>query len=166
MLESGASVRLDCKVLYRELLPSRPSHHRFKHFNPLFIRERDGQREGFPWLHGQIPRESPAGAGEIPDCAVSVKGARVVGDGALQREAAVGTNGEGHEGLAGRRIVEGDEGQRKRLGVAALRPPSCRSVHCAIVSEKGIDPTNVFADGLGRVPRPTGGQGEWGISCV
>jgi len=123
MLESGASVPRDCKVLYRELLPSRPSHHRFKHFNSLLIRERDGQREGFPLLHRQISRESPAGAGEIPDCAVSVKGARVVGDGALQREAAVGTNGEGHGGLARRRIVGGDDGQRKRLGVTVLRQP-------------------------------------------
>jgi hypothetical protein len=43
----------------------------------LLIRERDGQREGFPWTHGKITRESPPGT-------LSLEWARVVCNGALQ----------------------------------------------------------------------------------
>jgi hypothetical protein len=35
---------------------------------------------------------------------------------------------------------------------------SLPSIHCAIVIEKGIDPTQVGADGLGPVPRQTGSR--------
>ena len=41
--------------------------------------------------------------------------------------------------------------------VTVFRHPSFPSVHCVIVSENGIDPTNVCADGLGQVPHPTRG---------
>lgn len=66
MLEPGASRRLNCKILYGELLTLRPQHHRLCHFDPLLIWQRVGKRERLPWSHGQIPRGSPAGTGEIP----------------------------------------------------------------------------------------------------
>ena len=74
---------------------------------PVLLFGRDGQREGSPWSHGQIARETPVGTGEIPDCALALEGGRVVCNRALDRQATVGTNGEGHRGLAGRRIYCG-----------------------------------------------------------
>jgi hypothetical protein len=71
----------------------------------LLIRERDREREGFPWSHGQIAGESPAGTGEIPDRALTLEQASVVRDGTLRGEVTVRTNCEGRRGLAGRRIV-------------------------------------------------------------
>ena len=40
-------VWLDGEILYRKLLPSRPPHHLFRHYDALFVGERDGawQRE-------------------------------------------------------------------------------------------------------------------------
>src|SRR6266850_753952 len=105
MLEPGVCMRLYCKILYRKLLPSGPSHDRFRDLDPLLIRKRDGQREDFPWTHGQMTGESPAGTGEIPDCAVPVEGTSVVRDSALHWEATVGPNREGHGRLAGRLIL-------------------------------------------------------------
>jgi hypothetical protein len=87
--------RLDPKFLL-----SRPPDDCFRHFYPLLIRECDNEREGFPRLHGQITGETPAGTGEVPDCAVAMEWASVLRDGAWHREAAVGTKGEGHGGLA------------------------------------------------------------------
>ena len=74
--------------------------------------QRDGQREGFPWSHGQIARESPPSTREIPHGALALEGPRVVRDGALHGKATEGANREGHGGLAGRRIVGG---QRSRM---------------------------------------------------
>ena len=83
---------------------------------PVLLFGRDGQREGSPWSHGQIARETPVGTGEIPDCALALEGGRVVCNRALDRQATVGTNGEGHRGFAGRRIV-GGEGSTARRGL-------------------------------------------------
>jgi hypothetical protein len=46
-------------ILHRKLLPPRPADDRLRHLDALLIRERDGQREGFPWTHGKITREPP-----------------------------------------------------------------------------------------------------------
>src|SRR5713101_4078089 len=128
MLEPGASVWLDCKILHRKLLAPRPPDYGFGDLDALLIRECDGERDGFPWSHRQIPRESPAGTGEIPDCAVPVEGTSVVRDSALHGEATVGPNREGHGGLAGRRIVggmlKGAQGPcETHDGIPALNPP-------------------------------------------
>lgn len=75
---------------------ARPPHDVLWYFYRLFIQECDRERQGFPWTHGQIIRESPAGPGEIPDRALALERASVVGGGALNRNATVGANGEGH----------------------------------------------------------------------
>ena len=64
-------MRLNCKILYRKLLPSRPSHDRFRDLDALLIRECDGEREGFPCSHGQIAGKRPAGTGAIPHGALA-----------------------------------------------------------------------------------------------
>ena len=79
----------------------------------MLIRQRDGQRERFPWSHGQITRESSAGTGEVPDRALSLERTRVVRDSALHGEALVETKREGHGGLAGWLSVEGYGSDRK-----------------------------------------------------
>ena len=58
----------------------------------LLIRQGDGQREGFPWTHGQITRESSPGTGEIPDRALALEWPSVVRHRELYGEATVGTN--------------------------------------------------------------------------
>jgi hypothetical protein len=58
MLEPSLGVHLNHHSLYSKLPPSRPSHHGFRNLDPLLIRKRDREREGFPWPHGQITRES------------------------------------------------------------------------------------------------------------
>jgi hypothetical protein len=52
-----------------------PRDHRntIRDLDALLIWTRDSQREGFPWSHGQIPSESPAGTREIPDGALAWK---------------------------------------------------------------------------------------------
>jgi hypothetical protein len=117
MPKSGASVPIDCKILYRELLPSRPPHDRFGDLDTLLIRQRNGQRQRFPWSHRQIPGKSPAGTGKIPHGALPLEWPGIVGDGALNRESTVGTNGEGHRGLATRHIVGGGQ----RIAQEAMR---------------------------------------------
>jgi hypothetical protein len=84
-----------------------PLNHRhcFGDFYALFIRQRDGQRECFPWSHGQITGETPAGTRKVPYSAVALEWPQLVGDSALHREAKEGTNCNGHRGLAGRVIV-------------------------------------------------------------
>jgi hypothetical protein len=62
------------------------------HKPPVLLYGRDGQREGSPWSHGQIARETPVGTGEIPDCALALEGGCVVCNSALDRQATVGTN--------------------------------------------------------------------------
>jgi hypothetical protein len=52
--DSCVGVRLDRGILRRKLLPSRPPHNGFRHFNVLLIRERDGQRERFPLAQGHM----------------------------------------------------------------------------------------------------------------
>jgi hypothetical protein len=47
-------VLLNQNILRCELLPSRPAHHRFRDLDVLLIRQRDRQRERFPWSHGEI----------------------------------------------------------------------------------------------------------------
>ena len=42
---------------------------------------------------------------------------------------------------------------------------SLPSIHYAIVREQGIDLRQVSADGLGPVPRSTGGRGEGSLEC-
>jgi hypothetical protein len=108
MLKTRMGMTLDQEILYRKFLPSRPPDHGFRDLDPLLIRECDGEREGFPWSHRQIPRETPPRTGQIPHSAVALKWPSVIRDGALHAEATVGTNGEGHGGLAGRRIVGGE----------------------------------------------------------
>jgi hypothetical protein len=60
MLKPHMVVLLNQNILHGELLSPRPSHHGFMHDDPLLIRERDSQREGFPWAHRQITGEPPA----------------------------------------------------------------------------------------------------------
>ena len=104
-------------TLHCKLLSSRPPDDTFRHYDPLLIRERDGERKGFPLSHGQITRESPAGTGEIPDCALPVEGTSVVRDSALHRKATIGANQGGHGVLAGGPILGGREGRRKGRAV-------------------------------------------------
>ena len=94
-LEPRVGVRLDHHILYGKLLTSCPPHNRFRHYDSLFIRQRDSQRECFPWSHGEITGETPARTREIPDSALALEWSSIVGDSALDREA-----GEGHRGLA------------------------------------------------------------------
>ena len=107
MLKPHMVVLLNQKILHGELLSPRPPHDGFRYDDPLLIRERDSQREGFPWSHRQITGESPAGTGEIPDRALALEWTRVVCGGAVHGEAAEGTDRERHRGLAGRRIAGG-----------------------------------------------------------
>ena len=51
MLKPHMVVLFNQNILHGELLSPRPPHHRFRHCDPLFIRQRDSQREGFPWPH-------------------------------------------------------------------------------------------------------------------
>lgn len=88
------SVWLDHHILHGKLLVPRPADDGFRHFDPLLIRQRDGEGEVFPWSHGQITRESPAGTRQVPDGALAIERTRVVRDRALHREAAEGTNRE------------------------------------------------------------------------
>jgi hypothetical protein len=97
MLQPSVRVRLNRDILHRKLLSPRPPHHRFRHFDTLFIRERDREREDFPWSHGQVTGKSPAGRGEIPDRALTLEWSSVVRDSALHGEATVGTKRKGHE---------------------------------------------------------------------
>lgn len=46
--ESSVGVWIDCEILHRKLLPSRPPYQCLMDLYALLIRERDGQREGFP----------------------------------------------------------------------------------------------------------------------
>jgi len=55
MPEPSVSVRLDYDILYCKLLPRRPPDNGQGNQNALFIRQSDGQREGFPLSHGQVP---------------------------------------------------------------------------------------------------------------
>jgi len=110
-------VPLNHHILNRKLLPSRPPHNNFRHFDTLFIGQRDGQLEGFSWPHGQVTKESPTRTRKIPHGALALKRPCVVRDGALHRVAAEGTNREGHGGLAGRRIVGGGRSNRKAGGL-------------------------------------------------
>jgi len=41
-------VLLNHHILHRKLFPSRPPDHGLRHFDVLLIRERDGERDGFP----------------------------------------------------------------------------------------------------------------------
>jgi len=61
MIEPSLGVHLNQHSLYSNLPPSRPSHHGFRNLDPLLIRKRDREREGFPWSHRQITRESSPG---------------------------------------------------------------------------------------------------------
>ena len=54
MLKPHMVVLLNQNILHGELLPSRPAHHRFRDLDALLIRQRDRQRERFPWSHGEI----------------------------------------------------------------------------------------------------------------
>jgi hypothetical protein len=92
MLEPSLSVRLYQHILRGKLLPPRPPNNRLGDQNVLFGGERGRERMGFPWAHGQITRESPAGTGEIPECALALEWSRVVCDEALDGEATEGTN--------------------------------------------------------------------------
>ena len=114
-------VRLEQDILYRKLLPSRPSHHRFRDLDALLFRERDGQREGFSWTHGKISRNSPACTREIPHGPLASEWSRVVGDGALHREATEGANREGHGSLTGKVIVEADRSNHKAGELSTAR---------------------------------------------
>ena len=105
MLEPGASAWIDCKILHLKLLSSRPPHHGFRNLDPLLIRQRDGQREGSSWPHGQIIGESPAGTRDVPHDALALERPGVIRGRALHGETAEGSNREGHSGLAGRPIV-------------------------------------------------------------
>ena len=48
------NVWLDHHILHGKLLPSRPPDHGFRNLDPFLIRQRDREREGLPWSHGQI----------------------------------------------------------------------------------------------------------------
>ena len=48
-------VLLNQKILHGELLSPRPPHDGFRYDDPLLIRERDSQREGFPGRIGRSP---------------------------------------------------------------------------------------------------------------
>ena len=69
--------------LHRKLLPPRPADDRLRHLDAWLIRERDGQREGFPWTHGKITREPPPVQRKVPHGALPLEWARVVCNGAL-----------------------------------------------------------------------------------
>ena len=88
-------------------LPSRLPHHHFRHVDPLRIRQRDSQRERFPWSHRQIAREAPTCTREIPHSALSLVQASVVRDRAVYGEVLVETKRKGHRRLARRRIAGG-----------------------------------------------------------
>ncbi len=49
MLKPHMVVLLNQNILHGELLPSRPAHHRFRDLDALLIRQRNRQRERFPW---------------------------------------------------------------------------------------------------------------------
>jgi hypothetical protein len=79
-------VRLDGDILNRKLRTPRPPDDGFRDLDLLLIRQRDGQRKGFPWSHGQIIGESLAGKREIPDRALALERTRLGCDGALHGE--------------------------------------------------------------------------------
>ena len=107
MLKPHMVVLLNQNILHGERLSPRPPHDGFRYFYSLFIGQRDGQREGSPWSHGQIARKSPARTRQIPDRAMALEWSSVVRDSAVHGEALVETDREGHGSLAGRRIVGG-----------------------------------------------------------
>ena len=74
MLKPHMVVLLNQNILHGELLSPRPPHDGFRYFYSLIIGQSDGQREGFPWSHGQVSRESPGDTREIPDGALSSNG--------------------------------------------------------------------------------------------
>jgi hypothetical protein len=80
----------------------------FGHFDALFVRQRDGQRECITRTYGQITRESPAGTRNIPHAALVLEWPWVVRDGALHGEAMVGMDRERQECLAETSTVGGD----------------------------------------------------------
>jgi len=105
-------VLLNQNILHGELLSPRPPHDGFRYFYSLFIGQRDGQRECFPWSHGQITGEAPPGKGEIPHGAVALEWPCVVRDSALHGEATVRTkrekkrvSGTISRRVAGRRVL-------------------------------------------------------------
>jgi hypothetical protein len=73
MLKPHMVVLLNQNIFYGELLSPRPPHDGFRYFYSLFIGQRDGQREGFPWSQWQVSRESPGDTREIPDGALGKK---------------------------------------------------------------------------------------------
>jgi hypothetical protein len=120
MLKSSLGVLLNLEILHGKLLPSRPPHDGFRYFDALLIRKCDGEREGFPWSHGEIAGQSPPCTREIPDRALALKWTCVIRDGALHWKATVGTNREGHEGLAGWRILGGVRTEKLGPAVGTL----------------------------------------------
>ncbi len=85
----------------------RPPDHEFWNYDPLLIREREGQRERFIWWQGPIVGESPPSTGEIPHRALFLEWSCVVRDGALPREATVGMNRKRHGGGSNRTAILG-----------------------------------------------------------
>ncbi len=75
-----------------------PLGHRPWYIYLLVIRERNSQRKGFPWSHGQIAGERPAGTGAIPHSVLALEWAIVACDGAVYGEAMEGANREVHRG--------------------------------------------------------------------
>ena len=88
------------------------------------------ERTHFPNPQQQIARPSPACEGEIAYGAMALKLAALVGHRAPDRNAAVGTNREGHRGLAGRPILGGMQIRRKGRARPLRTPWS--SLTCAI----------------------------------
>src|SRR5437879_2592 len=132
MLKPRMGVPFDHEVLYGKFLSPRPAHHRVRHFDALLVRQRDIQREGFPWTHGQINREASTGTGEIPDRALALEWPSVVDDRTLHRESTVGTNREGHGTLAESRSYcrRGDEQTARRAHSTATEARSEGETHC------------------------------------
>ena len=75
--------------------------------------QRDDHRERLSNSQPQITRKPPAIQRNIPNRAVSLRQAGMVGDGTADRETTEGANREGHQGLAGSRILGGKRSNRK-----------------------------------------------------
>ena len=145
MLHPTMRLLLNRQGLQAELLAPDPAHNRSSHKDASFDRQIDDQGTRLPNVYGNIAREFPPAQRKVPHSASSLEEPSVVRDGAVDREALVGTKRERHEEPRRERIV--GEGQSNRKagrgkwwndrweGVGALREGTKRNGRSTICRE-------------------------------